>query len=485
MMINIFEKYSLRTKLVLLHAVLLIFSVAFVSYYSYWNIWQLLITDKTSHLRARAKPIIEHWLMEQGLTDSDSIKFQLPPHSALALAQDLTSRDAIAVILNRKGEVIANGKRLPEEPVAPATNVQYFRKAISGTNEIAYFNEVNGKRVLVFLIPIRTQPESRNIFGVIQVSTSLSDINEILFRHVSRQITAVAIILILGTLFGYWLIGVSLKELQSLSITCQEIAQGNFAQRTHVKNQKDEIGKLADSFNFMIDKLEKLFDSQKRFVANAAHELLTPLTGFRGSLEVLLRGAQDDPEAVNRLSKGMYKEVNHLIRLCDHLLGLSRLENSSNIRKKRIVLSEFMEEFSRKAKHLTQTHSIIIQEGPVLTFMADPDLLEQILFNLFSNAIRYSPPEAPITLGWKLIPDHVEVRVTDQGEGMDRETLSHVFEPFYRGKNQKLSDEKGSGLGLALTKSMVEAHGGGIRIESTPGKGATVFFTLPLQSFLV
>jgi len=479
-MIALLKKRSLRTKLVLLYAVLLISSVVLVSYHSYWNIWQLLIKNKAGHLRARAKPVIEHWLTEQGLTAPDSIPFKFNHQSALALAYDLTSRNTVAIIFNRKGKPIADGKRLPEEPSAPAPDVQTLLKALSGANEISYVKEINGKRVLVFLIPIIPQPGSRNIFGVIQMSTSLSDINRILFRHASKQISAIGIILILGILFGYWLIGISLKELQNLSTTCQEIAKGDFTQRTDVKNKNDEIGKLADSFNLMIDKLEELFNSQKRFVANAAHELLTPLTGLRGSLEVLLRGAQDEPEAVNRLSKGMYKEVNHLIRVCDRLLGLSRLENTSGISKKRVVLSEWMQEFKRQTKYLSQTHSIHIQNGPFLSLLADPNLLEQILFNLLSNAVRYSPQDRPIVIGWKLIPDYVEIRVSDRGEGMDKEMLSHVFEPFYRGKNQRAAQEKGAGLGLTLVKSMVEAHRGFIRIASAPGKGTTVFFTLPL-----
>ncbi len=461
-----------------MYAILLIFSVGVVSYYSYWNIWQLLIQNKTSHIRARAKPVIEHWLLKKGLVIPDSVK--ITQCNSIELAYDLTSRNAVAVILNQKGKVIANGKRLPEEMVAPPINHKYFSKAVSGKNEISYLSSVNGERVLVILIPIRPKPGNRKIFGVIQISASLSDINKILFRHGAKQVSVVAIILIIGILLGYWLIGISLKELQKLSATCQEISKGDFTERADVKNRKDEIGKLADSFNLMIDKLENLFHSQKRFVANAAHELLTPLTGLRGSLEVLLRGAQDDRETVNRLSKGMYKEVNHLIRLCDQLLGLSRLENTAYISKKQIVLSEFTDEFKRKAKYMIQSHSLIIEEGPYIKLMVDLDLLEQILFNLLSNAVRYSPSGTTITIGWKLIPDYVELRITDQGEGMSKEILSHIFEPFYRGKNQKFLFEKGTGLGLALTKTMIEAHRGTIRIESVPGKGTTIFFTLPL-----
>ncbi len=477
-MINILKKYSFRTKLVLLYTILLIFSVGIVSYYSYWNIWQMLINNKASHMRAMAKPVIEHFLKSKGLVSLDSN--EVTSQNVTELAYDLTSRNATAVILNTKGEVIANGKRLPEEMKPSPIKYEYFRQALSGKNEVSYVNNINGVRVLIFLIPIRPNPSNQKIFGVIQISTSLSDINKILFRHSAGLISVVAIILIIGILFGYWLIGMSLKDLQNLSVTCQEISKGNFTERADVKNRKDEIGKLADSFNLMIDKLENLFDSQKRFVANAAHELLTPLTGLQGSLEVLLRGAQDDRENVNRLSKGMYKEVNHLIRLCDRLLGLSLLENTANISKKQIVFGEFTNKFKRKAKFMMQSHSLIIQEGPYIKLMADPDLLEQILFNLLSNAVRYSTSGTTIIIDWKLIPDYVEIRVTDQGEGMSKEILSHAFEPFYRGKNQVFSFEKGTGLGLALTKSMIEAHGGYIRIESIQRKGTTIFFTLPI-----
>ena len=475
-----FSRYSLRTKLALLFSVLLIFSIAMVSYFSYWNIWNILINNKINHLKARSKPIIEHWLKEHGLTDPNAVPLQRIPQKVSTLAHDLTSRDAVAVVLSTDGAIIANGKRLPEEPVAPTPSRQHLLKALSGINEIYYLSWEKGKRLLVFLIPIRPQPGSQNIFGVIQISTSIADINAILFRHGSQQIITVAIILILGIAFGYWLIGISLKELQNLSVACQEIAKGNFAKRAKKTNRKDEISRLADSFNMMSEKLEKLFDSQKRFAANATHELLTPLTGLQGSLEVLLRGTQDDPETVNRLSKGMYKEVKHLIRLCDHLLGLSRLENTANINRERIELSTFVEEFGRKVNQLEQSQIITIQKGPYLTCMADPDLLEQILFNLFSNAVRHSPSGTPIILGWKLIPDYVEIWIADRGEGMDSETLHHAFEPFYRGRNNQFSDAKGSGLGLALTKAMIEAHGGTISIESIPGQGTTVFFSLPL-----
>ncbi len=478
---KIWQKLSLRERLGLLYAVLLILSVVLVGSYSYWNIWQLFIGNKTTHLRARAKPIIEHWLIDHGLIRQDFVRLNLKSQDAVTLARDLTSRDTVAIILNRQGKILARGKRLPEEPIPPAPDLHYFRRALSGENEITYRSQINDTSVLVLLIPLRLHPASPEIIGVVQISTLLTDINRILFRHGAMLIALVAVILILGIAAGFWLIGISLKDLRGLMVTCNQITSGNFTRRAHAKNSRDEISQLAQSFNQMIDQLEATFAAQQRFVANAAHELLTPLTGLRGSLEVLLRGSQDDTVAVARLSRGMYKEVNRLIRLCDQLLGLSRLECSSNVRKQRIVLSEFVDDLKAQAQVLAQERSMIIEPGPFVMAIADPDLLKQILLNLMSNALRYSPPEAPITLGWKLLPAQVEIWVSDHGAGMDSETLSHIFEPFFQGKSIGSSGEKGAGLGLTLAKSMIAAHGGSIRVESQAGKGTTVFFTLPVQ----
>jgi len=147
---------------------------------------------------------------------------------------------------------------------------------------------------------------------------------------------------------------------------------------------------------------------------------------------------------------------------------------------KEVVLNIFMEEFQHKVKYLTQDHEIIIKEGPFARVMADPDSLERILFNLLANSIRHSRGNTPIIVTWKIIPDFVEIMVADKGEGIDDKTLLHVFEPFYRGKYGKKLLDVGTGLGLTLVKSMVEAHGGSIRIDSLFGHYTNVHFTLPL-----
>ncbi len=466
------RKLSLKTRFSLLYATLLILSVGILGWYSYWNVWHLLVENTSAHLRARAKPVIEHWLSAQGITAGDSALTGISRQALRTLAVDLTSRNTAACILDKSGRILVDGKRLPEEPEPPAPQMAYVRRALKGENEITYRD---GNR-LVLLIPIRPNPGKPPVLGVIQLSVSLNEINRILFRHGLMLLIAMMVILSLGAILGAWLISLSLKDLQALSKTCSEISGGDFGRRVAVSGRSDEIGQLAGAFNAMLDKLEATFAAQRRFTANAAHELLTPLTALRGSLEVLLRGAQDDPAAVARLSKGMYREVTRLIRLCEQLLGLARLESSVNLQKEALNLTRFFRDFVRQAQRLAPKQKIVVNEGPDVTLPADPNMLQQIFLNLFTNAVRHSTPDKAICFSWRLIPGEVEILVQDAGSGISPEVLPRVFEPFFSASDRR----NGAGLGLALVKSMTEAHGGRVTIESEVGKGTTVRVVLPL-----
>ena len=237
---------------------------------------------------------------------------------------------------------------------------------------------------------------------------------------------------------------------------------------------------LAGAFNNMVARIEAIFESQRRFVANAAHELRTPLTALQGSLEVLLRGSQDDPSAVAKLSRGMYQEVTRLIRLCEQLLGLSRLDSSSNIQKKLLNLNEFFDDFIQQAKLLALDRNVVLKKGPFVYVKADANILSQILFNLIYNAVQHTEEGGNIILGWRLVPDEVEIWVSDNGEGIAPEDIPHIFEPFYQGKSSDRKGNKGAGLGLSLVKAMVEAHSGYVEAKSQLGKGTTIKFNLPL-----
>ncbi|MBW1973069.1 MAG: HAMP domain-containing histidine kinase [Spirochaetes bacterium] len=482
-MLKIWNKFSLRARLSLLYVGLLTLSICVVGIHSYWNVWHLLFYNTANHLRAQAKPVIEHWLYsksDQGkVLPSVSESFSLAK-IAKPLAYDLTSRNTVAIILDKNGKILATGKRLPEEPLPPSPNSYYYSRALAGENEVNYQTVVNNEPTLVLLIPLRATPVSRKILGVAQISTSLSPISQILFKHGMMLILVAAITLMAGGGLGFILISSALKNLRKMVNICQDISKGDLSQRVNFSYYHDEIGMLAGAFNNMVARIEAIFESQRRFVANAAHELRTPLTALQGSLEVLLRGSQDDPSAVAKLSRGMYQEVTRLIRLCEQLLGLSRLDSSSNIQKKLLNLNEFFDDFIQQAKLLALDRNVVLKKGPFVYVKADANILSQILFNLIYNAVQHTEEGGNIILGWRLVPDEVEIWVSDDGEGIAPEDIPHIFEPFYQGKSSDRKGNKGAGLGLSLVKAMVEAHSGYVEAKSQLGKGTTIKFNLPL-----
>ncbi len=475
---KLWDKLSLRTRLTLLHSGLLALIVCILGVTFFIDTRNLLIENTASHLRARAKPIIEHWLYGQKnhLPTSDDLK-----QIAKSLARDLTSRNTVALILDKHGKTIANGKMLPEEPSPPSPNPVYYSQALAGKNEVNYIISQSNHHTLVILIPLRQTPTSQKIIGVVQLSSPLTSVEQTLFYHGLYLATGALITLFMGFGLGFLLTSSALRGLKRVINICQEISKGNLNLRVNLPKRQDEIGQLAHAFDKMVECIESTFEAQRRFVANAAHELRTPLTVLRGSLDVLLRGSQDDPAAVTRLSQGMYQEVTRLARLCDQLLDLAKLETSTKIQKRPLNLNDFFKNFITQAQLLTQGRRIVLREGPFVTLVVDPDMLKQILFNLLYNAIQHTDETGTITLGWKLTPNQVEIWIADNGEGISPQDLPHIFEPFYRGKNVTSKRIKGTGLGLTLVKSMVEAHNGYIKVDSQLGKGTVFTFRLPLN----
>ncbi len=485
---NFWQKLSLKARLTFIYAGLLIIILFVLGITFFIDTRNLLIENTASHIRARAKPIIEHWLYSKELPSSKKEKPSFTPSPryirqiAQLLTRDLTSRETVAVLITREGKIIANGKLLPEEPSPPQPNPFYYKMALSGKNEVDYITCHNGKKVLVILIPLREFPSSKNILGVIQLSSSLSSVEEILYRHGLTLAIGTFIALFVGTALARLLISSGLTDLRQMIFTCQKISEGNLDQRVNLPQRQDEIGQLAQAFDNMIDKVEATFESQRRFVANVAHELRTPLTALQGSLEVLLRGAQDDPASVARLSQGMYREVKRLSRLCEKLLDIAKLEVSQGVQKKPVILSDFFHEFIPQVKILAKGRNVKFHKGAFVTIHIDPDILKQILFNLTYNAVQHTAEDGTIIMGWKLIPGGVQIWVEDDGEGIDPEDLPHIFEPFYRGKktHRRKAISRGTGLGLTLTKVMVEALNGWIQVKSEPGNGTIFTLNFPL-----
>ncbi|OAT81786.1 two-component system histidine kinase PnpS [Desulfotomaculum copahuensis] len=228
---------------------------------------------------------------------------------------------------------------------------------------------------------------------------------------------------------------------------------------------------------------KKLDDMRSEFVANVSHELRTPLTSIRGFLETLLDGALDDRETARHFLEIMSAETERLTRLIDDLLDLSKIEERRVVHRWQPVdmidvISRVLSMFRPQAREKNITLLSRLPSGlPVV--QGDPDMLAQVLINLVDNALKYTPGGGQVTVSAAAADGRLEVSVADTGVGIPAESLPRIFERFYRVDKARSRELGGIGIGLAIVKHIIRAHGGKIQVESTPGRGSVFSFTLP------
>jgi two-component system sensor histidine kinase BaeS len=277
------------------------------------------------------------------------------------------------------------------------------------------------------------------------------------------------------------------RPVQQMERASQRIAEGHYAERVDVSgtpDEFDELGQLAVSFNRMASALEQTEAMRRQLIGDVAHELRTPLTTIKGTAEGLIDGVLPaDLETFNRV----YKEADRLQRLVVDLQELSRVEAGAyQLERKPVRVGEMVgaavERLSPQFADKGVTLAADVPAGlpPVL---ADEDRIGQVLLNLVGNALQYTPAGGSVTVRARRERDHVVFSVVDTGIGIPAEHLPHLFTRFYRVDKSRSRAGGGSGIGLTISRFLVEAHGGTIAAESLgAGKGSTFTFTLPVAS---
>jgi len=258
------------------------------------------------------------------------------------------------------------------------------------------------------------------------------------------------------------------------------MARGDYSQRVETRSL-DEVGQLAAAFNRMSEQLSEVETLRRQLVADVSHELKTPISALRAHLENVLDGiAEPDPETL----AVMLQQSERLGALVDQLLELARLESGDlPLDREPVALGPLVERVvtevgvARASDDVHVDNRVPEDLEPVL---ADEGRLHQVLFNLLDNAVRFSPEGGEVTVSAHRSNGHMEVRVTDDGPGISSEHLPHVFERFYRVDPARSRAGGGTGIGLAIARSVIEAHGGHIRAESEVGRGSAFVFDLPV-----
>jgi two-component system sensor histidine kinase BaeS len=321
------------------------------------------------------------------------------------------------------------------------------------------------------------------LVGVVYLSQPLSDVTAVLHDLRLIWLSSTIIALILSGLVSLLLSRAIANPLRRLTEAASAVARGQLDQQVPVKS-RDELGRLSQTFNEMTNRLKAARQMQLDMVANVSHELRTPLTSINGLIETLRDGAVDDPEVRDSFLETAENETNRLIRLVRDLLLLSRVDSETlNLQKRPTDLVQLVQDTVDRLSFQAETNKLVLNveaNSTCSTVEVDPDRIEQVLVNLLDNAIKYSQPGGCVTISLDGGPDQsVLIQIKDEGIGISAEELPRIGERFYRADKARSRARGGSGLGLAIARSLVEAHGGALWMESQEGEGTVVSFTLP------
>ena len=338
---------------------------------------------------------------------------------------------------------------------------------------------VNRTRLRAYVAPIVTR--SGQVVGMIQLAQSLRTVDATLRGLATLIIISIAAGLATAAIGGWVIAGNILEPIDRVTMTAQKITRArDLGRRIEVPSTMDEVGRLALTLNEMLARIEDLFRAQQRFVADVSHELRSPLTAVRGNLDLLKRGAADDPTERAQMIEAMDSETARMSRLVSDLLLLARQDAGIPIARHPVELDTLLLEIYRQAQITARGIKVTLGAEDQAIIVGDRDRLKQVLLNLVDNALKYTPQGGEVTLSLTKDDAWVKISVRDTGIGIAPDDIPNLFGRFYRVDKARSRDAGGTGLGLAIAKSVVDAHNGKITVESELGKGSTFTVWLPL-----
>jgi signal transduction histidine kinase len=300
-----------------------------------------------------------------------------------------------------------------------------------------------------------------------------------------------ALILPFGVLMAYivgsWIAERALKPVDAIITEVREITDGrSLHRRLPVPLERDELGRLSDTLNEMMARLERSFTALRRFSADASHELKTPLTVLRSGVERAVRTPELSRDTLETLEE-VLQEINRMTELVDTLLTLARVdEGRVPLHREPVDLRDLVEEARETGELLAEPAGLTLEvEAPPAPVVASVDRsrIRQLLLNLLTNAVKYTPPGGRVRLRLSAAPGWAVLNVADTGIGIAPGDLPLIFDRFWRADiaRTRTGERAGAGLGLAIGKWIAEAHGGSIEARSRPGRGTAFTVKLPLE----
>jgi two-component system OmpR family sensor kinase len=471
---------------------MLLFGIIF-----YLSTENLLASSFDTTLRLRSQQVAEGVMIRNGKIRVEDIVRELPeldspvaimdntgnvynfPTSAKDLDQhtapSASSGNVLVQVLDLQGQVLYRtapfkGLKVPEDSIT---------SPMHGTPWYGTVQDINDQPIRLYSTML--VDEGRTV-GIVQVGQSLARLNVTLQNILLALLVLTPFILALCGLGSYWLAGRAFIPIHRLTRTAREVGAKDLHRRVPVPVARDEVRDLSIIFNEMIGRLERSFAQQRRFVADASHELRTPVAVIRNMTEVTLAqpGTREDYQEVLR---EINAESERLGRLISDLLAIARTdEGQTKLDVEPVRLDLLAIDVVESLEALAVERDIVLRIdklAPALMF-GDAARLIQIIMNLVDNALNYTNPGGIVTISVETCATHVHLSVRDTGIGIAQKDIEHIFERFYRADPARSKSVGGSGLGLAILDWAVRAHHGVVTVESEQKKGSIFTVTLPL-----
>ncbi len=408
-----------------------------------------------------------------------------PQEIASRLKEQASEQDTRMLILTPNGDVLADTQ---EELTGAHLDLQQFQQTRTDPQRrfsLGRFSVPGGETVFYVAVTLRGIVQEQSLVLVLAAprrSGLLSDLTTTL-------LIAGSVAFFLSVVLALIITRSISEPLRRIALAAREIAQGHYDQELDI-TAPDEVRSLAHSFNVMARQVEASQQAQRDFVANVSHELKTPLTSIQGFSQALLDGTAKDEEARRRAAQIVSDEAERMTRLVDDLLDLARIEAGQIVMAHEPLevgrlLRGCVEKFALRAEESGVDLKLEIEdikaEGRPL--LGDGDRLAQVFTNLIDNALKHTPHGGRVIVAARPVSEgqQLEISVADSGPGIPAEDLSRIFERFYQVDKSRAKGKGGVGLGLAIAREIVQAHGGKIEAESVGGLGTRLAVTLPLM----
>ena len=459
---------SLRVRLALLAALLLCLIQLLLSTIFYGVISDWLYQQVDQSLQTTAVQV-STTLNSTDTNSSDDLNFQFSGENKAADAFLREQSFFIRVIDQQTGDIVDESATYN----APVTT--------SARNAAPQFETLTLQDNSAQLIRIYTLPLEQPSHLALQIGQSLQSVEQTRLRTLSwlGLMLGATALLALGS--GWLLAHRALIPIEAITQLANQIGESDLSQRIDLQLPNDEVGRLAQTFNRMLDRIQDAFQRQKRFTTDAAHELRTPLSIIQIGLDVNLSHPRT-AEQYRETLVSIQEEVERLTQLTSNLLILARADSRSQpMNYQRLDLSELLRTVVDYISAAAQQKGIAIELDipPGVEINADEDRLIQVAINLLDNAVKFTPEKGHIAITLRRQPSAAQFTIADSGSGIPAADLPHIFEPFYRADRSRTRSAGGLGLGLAIAHEIVQLHSGSIAVVSEPGQGTQLTVTLP------